>query len=503
MKFYITTPIYYPNSEPHIGTAYTTIACDVISRFYKQKNYDVFFLTGTDENSNKIIESATKLNKDPKEYVDEMAELFKMIWKNLDIEYTKFIRTTEDYHIKTAQFVFKKLYDQGYIYKGLYEGWYCIHCETFWPSSKVDESKLCPNIECRRPLNYIKEENYFFKLSALENKLLKYYQENPDFVYPDYRFNEVISFVKSGLQDLSVSRKYNNWGIRVPFDESFSVYVWIDALTNYISALGYPFELDLFNKYWEVAHHMVGKDIIRFHAVIWPAILMALNLKLPKKIIVHGWLTYDNQKISKSKGGDIFNLKNIALSNDKIKISAIRYYLLREGSFGQDIPVSLERFKYIYTSELANNIGNLFSRVLAIIDKKLNKQVFKESDFKYISISFINEVVNNFDKGLSNFNYSKAILEILNLADYLNKVIEENKVWEIKDNKLNQIMYELLYSLIVLNKMMYPFIPFISNSIIEQLNLDQDFLKWDSKVSEIINIKERRILFPKIENVAI
>jgi methionyl-tRNA synthetase len=503
MKFYITTPIYYPNSEPHIGTAYTTIACDVISRFYKQKNYDVFFLTGTDENSNKIIESATKLNKDPKEYVDEMAVLFKTIWKNLDIEYTKFIRTTEDYHIKTAQFVFKKLYDQGYIYKGLYEGWYCIHCETFWPSSKVDESKLCPNIECRRPLNYIKEENYFFKLSAFEDKLLKYYQENPDFVYPDYRFNEVISFVKSGLQDLSVSRKYNNWGIRVPFDEGFSIYVWIDALTNYISALGYPFELDLFNKYWEVAHHMVGKDIIRFHAVIWPAILMALNLKLPQKIVVHGWLTYDNQKISKSKGGDIFNLKNIALSNDKIKISAIRYYLLREGSFGQDIPVSLERFKYIYTSELSNNIGNLFSRVLAIIDKKLNKQVFKESDFKYISISFINEVVNNFDKGLSNFSYSKAISEILNLADYLNKVIEENKVWEIKDNKLNQIMYELLYSLIVLNKMMYPFIPFISNSVIEQLNLDKESLKWDSKVSEIINIKERRILFPKIENVVI
>jgi methionyl-tRNA synthetase len=503
MKFYITTPIYYPNSEPHIGTAYTTIACDVISRFYKQKNYDVFFLTGTDENSNKIIESATKLNKDPKEYVDEMAVLFKIIWKNLDIEYTKFIRTTEDYHIRTAQFVFKKLYDQGYIYKGLYEGWYCIHCETFWPSSKVDESKLCPNIECRRPLNYIKEENYFFKLSAFEDKLLKYYQENPDFVYPDYRFNEVISFVKSGLQDLSVSRKYNKWGIRVPFDESFSIYVWIDALTNYISALGYPFELDLFNKYWEVAHHMVGKDIIRFHAVIWPAILMALNLKLPKKIVVHGWLTYDNQKISKSKGGDIFNLKNIALSNDKIKISAIRYYLLREGSFGQDIPVSLERFKYIYTSELSNNIGNLFSRVLAIIDKKLNKQVFKESDFKYISISFINEVITNFDKGLSNFNYSKAILEILNLADYLNKIIEKNKVWEIKDNKLNQIMYELLYSLIVLNKMMYPFMPFISNSIIEQLNLDEESLKWDSKVGEIINIKERRILFPKIENVVI
>jgi methionyl-tRNA synthetase len=503
MKFYITTPIYYPNSEPHIGTAYTTIACDVISRFYKQKNYDIFFLTGTDENSNKIIESATKLNKDPKEYVDEMAVLFKTIWKNLDIEYTKFIRTTEDYHIKTAQFVFKKLYDQGYIYKGLYEGWYCIHCETFWPSSKVDESKLCPNIECKRPLNYIKEENYFFKLSAFEDKLLKYYHENPDFVYPDYRFNEVISFVKSGLQDLSVSRKYNSWGIRVPFDESFSIYVWIDALTNYISVLGYPFELDLFNKYWEVAHHMVGKDIIRFHAVIWPAILMALNLKLPQKIVVHGWLTYDNQKISKSKGGDIFNLKNIALSNDKIKISAIRYYLLREGSFGQDIPVSLERFKYIYTSELSNNIGNLFSRVLAIIDKKLNKQVFKESDFKYISISFINEVITNFDKGLSNFNYSKAILEILNLADYLNKVIEENKVWEIKDNKLNQIMYELLYSLIVLNKMMYPFMPFISNSIIEQLNLDEESLKWDSKVSEIINVKERRILFPKIENVVI
>lgn len=501
MRFYITTPIYYPNSEPHIGTAYTTIACDVISRFYKQKNYDVFFLTGTDENSNKIIESANKVNKKPIEYVNEMAELFKNIWKNLDIEYTKFIRTTEDYHIKTAQFVFQKLYEQGYIYKGLYEGWYCIHCETFWTTSKVDDSKLCPNIECRRPLNYIKEENYFFKLSAFEDKLLKYYEDNPDFVYPDYRFNEVVSFVKSGLQDLSVSRKYNNWGIRVPFDQDYSIYVWIDALTNYISALGYPFELDLFDKYWEVAYHMVGKDIIRFHAVIWPAILMALNIKLPKKIIAHGWLMYDNQKISKSKGGDIFNLKEIALSNDKIKISALRYYLLREGSFGQDIPVSLERFKYIYTSELSNNIGNLFSRVLAIIEKKLNKYVFKESDFSYIQNSFINERLSNFDKELSNFNYSKAVLEILNLADYLNKIIENYKVWEIKDKNLNQIMYELVYSLVVLNKMLYPFMPFIANNILEQLNLPLESLKWDYTIPDSFNIKERKILFPKIENV--
>lgn len=501
MRFYITTPIYYPNSEPHIGTAYTTIACDVISRFYKQKNYDVFFLTGTDENSNKIIESANKVNKKPIEYVNEMAELFKNIWKNLDIEYTKFIRTTEDYHIKTAQFVFQKLYEQGYIYKGLYEGWYCIHCETFWTTSKVDDSKLCPNIECRRPLNYIKEENYFFKLSAFEDKLLKYYEDNPDFVYPDYRFNEVVSFVKSGLQDLSVSRKYNNWGIKVPFDQDYSIYVWIDALTNYISALGYPFELDLFDKYWEVACHMVGKDIIRFHAVIWPAILMALNIKLPKKIIAHGWLMYDNQKISKSKGGDIFNLKEIALSNDKIKISALRYYLLREGSFGQDIPVSLERFKYIYTSELSNNIGNLFSRVLAIIEKKLNKYVFKESDFSYIQNSFINERLSNFDKELSNFNYSKAVLEILNLADYLNKIIENYKVWEIKDKNLNQIMYELVYSLVVLNKMLYPFMPFIANNILEQLNLPLESLKWDYTIPDSFNIKERKILFPKIENV--
>lgn len=501
MRFYITTPIYYPNSEPHIGTAYTTIACDVISRFYKQKNYDVFFLTGTDENSNKIIESANKVNKKPIEYVNEMAELFKNIWKNLDIEYTKFIRTTEDYHIKTAQFVFQKLYEQGYIYKGLYEGWYCIHCETFWTTSKVDDSKLCPNIECRRPLNYIKEENYFFKLSAFEDKLLKYYEDNPDFVYPDYRFNEVVSFVKSGLQDLSVSRKYNNWGIKVPFDQDYSIYVWIDALTNYISALGYPFELDLFDKYWEVAYHMVGKDIIRFHAVIWPAILMALNIKLPKKIIAHGWLMYDNQKISKSKGGDIFNLKEIALSNDKIKISALRYYLLREGSFGQDIPVSLERFKYIYTSELSNNIGNLFSRVLAIIERKLNKYVFKESDFSYIQNSFINERLSNFDKELSNFNYSKAVLEILNLADYLNKIIENYKVWEIKDKNLNQIMYELVYSLVVLNKMLYPFMPFIANNILEQLNLPLESLKWDYTIPDSFNIKERKILFPKIENV--
>ncbi|MFN3477783.1 MAG: methionine--tRNA ligase [bacterium] len=500
-SIYITTPIYYPNSDPHIGTAYTTIIADFLSRYYKMKNYKVFFLTGNDENSVKVEEAAQKLGLKPKEYVDKMAELFKQIWSKLDIQYDKFIRTTDEYHVKTASYVFNKLYKESYIYKGNYEGWYCKSCETFWPKSKVGQDKLCPNTECQKPLQWIKEDNYFFKLSYFQEKLIKFYEENPDNIFPKTRYNEILSFIKSGLQDISVSRKNLEWGIKVPFDINYTIYVWIDALTNYISALGYPenFMMD----YWENIYHIMGKDIIRFHAVIWPSILMALNLPSPKKIIAHGWLTTpSNEKISKSKGGDMFNLKEFVFNNPPYLIMALRYYLLREGSFGDDIPVNLERFIQIYNSELANNLGNLVSRVVTLIQKNLDNKVIKKQEISEV-FNLAQETENNFNKLIENFEFSKAIEVILNFSSYLNKMIEEKKPWELKNNKekLNDILFELSYGILAISKLIYPVMPQISIKILKQMGISK--INFELKDIDSLKIKYKEILFPTIKEYSI
>lgn len=492
---YITTPIYYPNSDPHIGTAYTTCVADFLSRYYKMKNHDVFFLTGNDENSVKVEEAAKKVNKETKEYVDQMAILFKDIWNKLQIEYDKFIRTTDEEHVKAATYIFKKLFEEGYIYKSFYEGWYCKNCETFWPKSKVGEDKKCPNVECQRELEWLKEDNYFFKLSAFQDSLIEFYENNPDVIFPKARYNEVLSFIKMGLQDISVSRKNIEWGIKVPFDREYTIYVWIDALTNYITGIGYP---DNFKAhYWENVHHIMGKDIIRFHAVIWPSILMALKLPLPKKIIAHGWLiTAGKEKISKSKGGDIFNLKDFVFSNPPYLIMALRYYLLREGSFGEDIPVSLERFTQIYNSELANNFGNLVSRVLAIIQKNLDGQVYKHTDISSLA-NIIDSFTSKYYHHVENYEFSKALEMVVEIANILNKKIEENKPWEINDReKLNNLMFELIFGIVNIAKLLYPVIPYTSKKILEQIGLSS----FDTNI-EKVEIKYREALFPTIKNI--
>lgn len=492
---YITTPIYYPNSDPHIGTAYTTCIADFLSRYYKMKNYDVFFLTGNDENSVKVEEAARKANKETKEYVDQMAILFKDIWNKLYIEYDKFIRTTDEEHVRTATYVFQKLFEEGYIYKSFYEGWYCKNCETFWPKSKVGEDKKCPNVECQRELEWLKEDNYFFKLSAFQDRLIEFYENNPDVIFPKARYNEVLSFIKMGLQDISVSRKNVEWGIKVPFDKEYTIYVWIDALTNYITGIGYP---DNFKAhYWENVHHIMGKDIIRFHAVIWPSILMALKLPLPKKIIAHGWLiTASKEKISKSKGGDIFNLKDFVFSNPPHLIMALRYYLLREGSFGEDIPVSLERFTQIYNSELANNFGNLVSRVLAIIQKNLDGQVYKQTDISSLA-NIIDSFTSKYYNYVENYEFSKALEMVVEIANILNKKIEENKPWEINDReKLNNLMFELIFGIVNIAKLLYPALPYTSKKILEQIGLSS----FDTNI-EKVEIKYREALFPTIKNI--
>ncbi|MCS7164963.1 MAG: methionine--tRNA ligase [Candidatus Calescibacterium sp.] len=495
-KIYITTPIYYPNADPHVGTAYTTCIADFLSRYYQQRNFDVFFMTGNDENSIKVHETAQKLKKDTQKYTDEMADIFKQIWQKLEIQYTKFIRTTDKEHINTVEYVFNKLYQEGHIYKSYYEGWYCRNCETFWTKSKIGDNKLCPNIECQRPLELIKEDNYFLRLSNFQEKLLKFYEENPEVIFPPTRYNEVISFIKMGLQDISVSRKSVEWGIKIPFDKDYVIYVWLDALLNYISGIGYPNKF--MHDYWKNVHHIMGKDIIRFHAIIWPSILMALNLDLPRKLIVHGWLTTpDNQKISKSKGGDIFNLKDFVMNSPPHLIMALRYYLIREGSFGEDVPVSLERFRHIYTSELANNIGNLISRVLALVQKNLENTVQKKSDFKFIH-NVIDKTTKDFDNHIQKFELSKGIESILELANFLNKSIEENRPWELAKNKeqLNNLMFEMVYGVLFLAKLLYPIIPYTSRKIIDQLGIESlDFNPIDL---ERVEVRYREPLFPAL-----
>ncbi|MCX7758295.1 MAG: methionine--tRNA ligase [bacterium] len=497
---YITTPIYYPNSDPHIGTAYTTCIADFIARYYKQRNYDVFLMTGNDENSIKVHETAQNLKIDTHTYINQMAELFKQIWQKLGIEYNKFIRTTDDYHIKTVELVFNILYERGYIYKSHYEGWYCKSCETFWTKTKVSENKTCPNIECQKPLEVVKEDNYFFRLSAFQEKLLKFYEQNPETIFPKSRYNEILSFIRMGLQDISVSRKNIEWGIKVPFDKEYIIYVWIDALTNYISGIGYPD--NFFEHYWQNTYHIMGKDIIRFHAVIWPSILMALDLNLPKKIIAHGWLTTsENQKISKSKGGDMFNLKNFVFNKPDYLIMGLRYYLLREGSFGEDVPVSVERFQQIYNSELANNLGNLVSRVLALTQKNLDGIVYKKSEFSFIH-NLSQKTRNDFENSVENFEFSKSMDSVIDLANFLNKKIEENRPWELTNDKesLNKLMFELIYGIIVIAKLIYPALPNISLKILDQLGIGD--LNIDEKVLDKIEVKYREPLFPVLRDRA-
>jgi methionyl-tRNA synthetase len=507
-SFYITTPIYYPNSNPHIGTAYTTIAADTIARYKRARGFDVWFLTGTDENAQKIARTAEAKGVPTLEYVNEIVAKFKELWTLLDISNDDFIRTTEERHKVVVQDIFQKLYDQGDIYKSEYLGWYCTPCETFWTENKLVDGK-CPNSDCGREVELLKEESYFFKLSKYQDKLLEHIEAHPEFIQPVSRRNEMVSFIKGGLEDLCVSRTTFKWGIPVPFDPKHVVYVWLDALINYISALEYGKKDGKFDRYWP-AIHLMGKDIVRFHAVIWPIILLALNIELPKQVYGHGWfLNKEGGKISKSRGNvqDAFELIRLYGSD------AIRYFLLREMQVGGDGYYSEDALVDKINSDLANDFGNLLSRTTAMINKYRDGLVPEcaeitplEEEICNLSIQIRKEVEENLER----LDFSNALTSIWRLIGRLNKYVDETAPWALAKDlgqkyRLDTVLYTFVEALRIITILIEPFMPKVPAKVWVQLGLTNypQVLNWDALVwgtlPEKLQINRGEALFPRIE----
>ena len=504
-KFYITTPIYYPSANFHIGHCYTTIVADAIARYKRLTGYDVFYLTGTDEHGEKIQKKANEAGVTPKEYVDKIVANAKDLWKSLDISYDKFIRTTDEEHVKCVQKIFERLYKQGDIYKGEYKGLYCTPCESFWTETQLINGK-CP--DCGREVHEVSEEAYFFKLSKYQDRLVKYYEENPDFIEPESRKNEMINnFIKPGLADLCVSRTSFDWGIPVTFDDKHVVYVWLDALTNYISALGYLSDDDsLFKKYWPCDLHIVGKEIIRFHTIVWPIMLMALNLPLPKKVFGHGWLVIDGGKISKSLG----NYKEPREYIDTYSVDAVRYFALREVPFGSDGSFSEEALINRTNGDLANILGNLVNRTIGMINKYFDGEVSNKGVSEEIDNNLIKEAESLYIKVenyMNKLEVPKALDSIFDLFRSLNKYIDETTPWilakdDSKRDRLATVLYNLIEGIRIGTVLLRPFIPETTEKIFKQINTDNT--SYDSvkefggyKSSTKVGIPE--VLFQRIE----
>ena len=471
--YYITTPIYYPSTNLHIGNTYTTVAADAIARFKRLTGHEVMFLTGTDEHGQKIERIANEKGITPKEHVDEIVAGIKDLWKMMNISYDKFIRPTDDYHVKAVQEIFKKLYDQGDIYKDSYEGLYCTPCESFWTETQLVNGN-CP--DCGRPVEKAKEEAYFFKMSKYADRLIQYIEEHPDFIQPESRKNEMLNnFLRPGLQDLCVSRTSFTWGIPVSFDEKHVIYVWIDALSNYITALGYGQEnQELYKKFWPADVHLIGKDILRFHTIYWPIMLMALGLELPKQVFGHGWLLVDGGKMSKSKG----NVVDPVVLVNMFGADAVRYYLLREIPFGSDGLFNNEIFIKKVNTDLANDLGNLLSRTIAMVYKYFDGVIQAPTCKEAIDDELINLALSTPGKveaSIDALKIPEALESIWTLISRANKYIDETTPWilakdEEKKERLGTVLYNLLETLRFVSVMISPFLTETSAKINEQLN---------------------------------
>lgn len=504
-KYYITTPIYYPSADFHIGHCYTTIIADAIARYKRLTGYDVFFQTGTDEHGEKIEKKAKEAGVTPKEYVDKIIENAKDLWQSLGISYDYFIRTTDKEHESAVQKIFKKLYDQGDIYKGEYKGLYCIPCESFWTEKELVEGK-CP--DCGREIKEVSEEAYFFRLSKYQDKLVEFYDKHPDFILPISRKNEMLNnFIKPGLEDLCVSRTSFKWGIPVDFDSEHVVYVWVDALSNYITSLGYPDESnEKFQKYWPADLHLVGKEIVRFHTIIWPCLLMALNLELPKQVFGHGWLIINGGKISKSLG----NYKDPREYIENYGVDAVRYYALREVPFGSDGNFSEEALITRTNTDLANTLGNLVNRTISMSHKYFECQILNPKVTEDIDNELINSVLNLKDiveEKMNALKVNEAIDEIMEVLKKCNKYIDDTTPWilakdESKKERLATVLYNLLESIRICTILLSPYIPTTSKNIFEQLNTNEtsyDSINEFGKLEIDNKLNEPKILFARIE----